>query len=242
MDVIRTYVKGAFSGVAQTPEALEQQQELITNMQEKVRDLVAEGKGEQEALGITIAEAGDLTILAAEFPPAEAFVAGPRTVQIRLAEHALLSRIGGVFSALVALVLLTAFVGSASAVRGGAFLIIIGATGVGVWRVWAALRDHRTASVDAVGEFLIDDFKPLGTAILQWVAVCAVAGILNISLGSIGMWAWAVWAAALALPAEALVSLLLVRLGVVSVRLTDAPAAAEATACAGRSGTASAAA
>jgi len=44
MEAIKYYVKGAFVGVAETPEVLEQQEELIADMTAKVADLVADGR------------------------------------------------------------------------------------------------------------------------------------------------------------------------------------------------------
>jgi hypothetical protein len=217
MDVIRTYVKGAFSEVAQTPEAVEQQQELITNMEEKVRDLVAEGKGEQEALGITIAEAGDLTVLASEFPPAEPLVAGPRTVEVRVAQRTALSRVGGVLAALVALLLMAGLVAASHGFEGAAFLFVVAAAVAAVWRVWIALRDYR-ADPDAVGDIVPGDLKPLRKAVLWWVAVCFAATVLNIAVEpSTGVWLWVVWGASVVLPAEEAAAWLLVKLDIVTV-------------------------
>jgi hypothetical protein len=230
MDVIRTYVRGAFAGVAQTPEALEQQQELITNMEEKVRDLVAEGKGEQEALGITIAEAGDLTVLASEFPTAESVAAAPPTAKIRLSQRALLARIGGVFTALVAMLLVGAFAGAVSQIDGAAFLLVVLSVALGVWRVLVALRDFRSEP-DAEGEVPLGEWRPSRDALLQWVGICALAGVVNAAMG-VEFFAWVVWAAAMVLPAEALLRTLLVHYGVVTIPPAEPkPATAETTVC-----------
>jgi hypothetical protein len=232
MDVIRTYVRGAFAGVAQTPEALEQQQELITNMEEKVRDLVADGKGEQEALGITIAEAGDLTVLAAEFPPAESGPLAPPTASIRGAERLMLARVGAVFAALIALLLMTALVGSAEGLRGSAFLLVCAATVAGVWRLWSALREYR-ANPATVETVVIGDMKPLFNAVLKWVGICVAAVVFNAVTESSGFWAWIVWAAGAILPAEAAIALLLVKYGIVTVEPAEPkPLPAETPACA----------
>ncbi|MDO8964420.1 MAG: permease prefix domain 1-containing protein [Coriobacteriia bacterium] len=72
MDAIRNYVKGAFQGVEPTAEVLEQQDEVVADLAAKVEDLVADGKSEDEALGIALASIGDLTVLASEFRAAQA--------------------------------------------------------------------------------------------------------------------------------------------------------------------------
>ena len=71
MEAIKYYVKGAFQGVDETPQVLEQQEELIADLTAKVADLVAEGKSQEEALGMAIASVGDLSDLISEFGPAE---------------------------------------------------------------------------------------------------------------------------------------------------------------------------
>lgn len=225
MDVIRTYVKGAFAGVAQTPEAVEQQQELITNMEEKVADLVAEGKGEQEALGITIAEAGDLSALASEFPPAEPFVYTPPTVDVRASQLRLLSRIGGVIFAMTALLLLSALVGNSDRLDSRAFLLIIVATAVGVWRIWQALFEYR-GDPDRIDTVPLVDNKPVWIELLRYVGVCFAAAALNAALGGTGYWAWVLWMAALALPADVVLRRVLVHLRIVTIEPADGGEAA----------------
>src|SRR5665647_2067648 len=70
MEAIKYYVKGAFQGIPETPDVLEQQEEIISDLTAKVADLVAAGKPEEEALGVAIASLGDLSPLVAEFTPA----------------------------------------------------------------------------------------------------------------------------------------------------------------------------
>jgi len=59
MEAIKYYVKGAFQGVAETPQVLEQQEELIADLTAKVAALVAEGRSEEEAPGMAKAPVGD---------------------------------------------------------------------------------------------------------------------------------------------------------------------------------------
>ena len=80
MEAIKYYVKGAFVGVAETPEVLEQQEELIADMTAKVADLVADGRSEDEALGMAIASMGDLSGLVKEFATEEPVAAEPPAV------------------------------------------------------------------------------------------------------------------------------------------------------------------
>lgn len=67
MEAIRHYVKGAFQGVEETPQVLEQQDELIADVTAKVDDLVSQGKTPDEALGMAIASLGGLSALVEEF-------------------------------------------------------------------------------------------------------------------------------------------------------------------------------
>ncbi|MBS3973595.1 MAG: hypothetical protein KGZ89_01830, partial [Actinobacteria bacterium] len=67
VEAIRYYVKGAFQGVKETPQVLEQQEELIADISAKVEDLVSEGKTREEALGAAIASMGELSALVDEF-------------------------------------------------------------------------------------------------------------------------------------------------------------------------------
>lgn len=215
MDVIRTYVTGAFAGVAQTPAALEQQAELIANMEEKVRDLIAEGKGAEEALGITIAEAGDLSALASEFPSADSVPPVPLTIEVRIALRTLLIRVGAVTVALMALALWAAVVGMDMGITARSFFMVVLAVGAAAWRVWTALAEYR-ANPDATAEVLRPGLKSLGRPIALWLGACAALLVVNEQL-RFGFWAWVGWCVVFVVPVEAALELLFTKLGVAAV-------------------------
>lgn len=215
MDVIRTYVTGAFAGVAQTPAAVEQQQELITNMEEKVRDLVAEGKGAEEALGITIAEAGDLSVLASEFPSVGSVPPVPQTVEVRIALRTLLVRVGAVTAALMALALWMAGASATEGIRMTAFLLVVAAVVAAAWRVWSSLTAYRL-DPDAVAEVLKPTDRSLTRPVLIWLGACFALAFVNLTTYH-GFWAWVGWCVAFVLPVETALELAFARLGVAAV-------------------------
>ena len=68
-DAITYFVRGAFADAPKTPQMLEQQQELIADLNERVADLITEGHSEHEAAGLAIASVGDLSILVTDVEP-----------------------------------------------------------------------------------------------------------------------------------------------------------------------------
>jgi len=63
---IREYMDELFEETTPTKKAVELKEEMIQNLSEKYRDLVAEGKTEEAALNITMAGIGDISTLLAE--------------------------------------------------------------------------------------------------------------------------------------------------------------------------------
>lgn len=70
---IERYLNGLFAGVPKTREARDLREELLGNMQARYRDYLAEGKGESEAYGLTVASMGDLDAMLAQVMPDETF-------------------------------------------------------------------------------------------------------------------------------------------------------------------------
>jgi len=102
-EAIRYCVQGAFRGVKETPEVLEQQEEIIADLTAKVEDLVSEGTPEAEALGIALASVGDLSALVVAFETeGPAAVPAVPVFSARLDFHvrALTVALGGVLMAL----------------------------------------------------------------------------------------------------------------------------------------------
>lgn len=66
MEVILSYLENMFLNMPQTPEVLRAKEELASMMEDKYNELLAEGRKENEAVGIVISEFGDLGELAEE--------------------------------------------------------------------------------------------------------------------------------------------------------------------------------
>lgn len=202
MEAIKYYVKGAFVGVAETPAVLEQQEELIADLTAKVADLVADGRSEEEALGMAIASMGDLSGLVKEFAADESVPAGPlapATTEVyaaRLRLHVVAMAAGGAIGVLFVVSVLAAFLGFASGTAVAVDLLLamtaVGWIGFELWRFHQGPDAIETVEVVTPG---------LRARILQWVAVCVVALVFQGIVGA-GFWAWAVWVGAAAWPAS----------------------------------------
>lgn len=206
MEAIKYYVKGAFVGVTETPEVLEQQEELISDMTAKVADLVVDGRSEDEALGMAIASMGDLSGLVKEFAaeegaPEQAVPQAPTPVMAevylsRLRLHVVALTAGGALALLFVLTVLGAFGG---AVSGGSAAadVLLGIVAIG-WISFELWRFHQDPGAIATVEV-----EPAGmrARIMQWVAACVLAVIFNAARGG-DFWAWTVWIAAAAWPAQ----------------------------------------
>lgn len=67
MDVILSYLDNMFLAMPKTAEMLRAKEELATMMEDKYHELIAEGRKENEAVGIVISEFGDISELMEEF-------------------------------------------------------------------------------------------------------------------------------------------------------------------------------
>lgn len=214
MEAIKYYVKGAFVGIAETPEVLEQQEELIADLSAKVADLVADGRSQEEALGAAIASMGDLTALVREFAEqTEPFDAADavQTVEVRasvLRLHSVAISAVGIIATLFVVSLMAAF---SDALAGPAMLwdLFFGILAVG-WVGWMLFKFH--ANPDAVEVVALDDKKRLTSTLVQWVVVCAIAFFANAAGGS-GFWAWTIWVGTAAWPLSVLIEQRLIASG-----------------------------
>ena len=59
METIRNYLETMFAGLPNTAEVLKAKDELWQMMEDKYAELIAEGKAENEAVGIVISEFGN---------------------------------------------------------------------------------------------------------------------------------------------------------------------------------------
>ena len=60
METIRNYLESMFAALPNTPEVIRAKQELGAMMEDKYSELIAEGRSENEAVGIVISEFGNL--------------------------------------------------------------------------------------------------------------------------------------------------------------------------------------
>lgn len=67
METIKNYLDNLFAGYPKTEEVLHAKEELLANMEDKYNELKADGKSENEAIGIVISEFGNIDELAAEW-------------------------------------------------------------------------------------------------------------------------------------------------------------------------------
>lgn len=193
MEAIRYYVLGAFQGVRTTPEVLEQQEELIADLTAKVADLIAEGKSEDEALGVAIASVGDLSALVAEFESAAApaDVVPTATVYgscLDLHTVAISASIGA-----------TVMIGSAALgawtglVHPGAGFSLMAMLALGIWWVRAAYQRYKE-SPDAVETRELAFKARFRKALLIWAAIVFGSTLLTAATDS-DFWCWPIWVA-----------------------------------------------
>lgn len=193
MEAIRYYVQGAFQGVKVTPQMLEQQEELVADLTAKVGDLVAQGKSEEEALGVAIASVGDLSALVAEFEPAEATPGVPLTATVygtRLDLHAVAISVAIGAAVMVASTALGAWT---DLVHPGAGFSLLAVLAVGVWWVRSAYLRHE-ASPDAVQVRTLTHRERYRTALLVWGGTALGVTLLNALTGT-DFWCWPFWVA-----------------------------------------------
>ncbi|WP_346961819.1 permease prefix domain 1-containing protein [Clostridium sp.] len=66
METIRNYLDNIFSNLPKSAEIIKLKEELLSNMEEKYRELKESGKTENEAIGIVISEFGNIDELIME--------------------------------------------------------------------------------------------------------------------------------------------------------------------------------
>lgn len=66
MEVILSYLENMFVNMPKTPDVLRAKEELASMMEDKYNELLAEGRKENEAIGIVISEFGDISELLEE--------------------------------------------------------------------------------------------------------------------------------------------------------------------------------
>lgn len=206
MEAIRYYVKGAFLGIDETPEVLEQQEEIIADLSAKFEDLVTEGRTEEEALGVAIASMGDLSDLVREFATNEGESVSGSVAPVAEVVDAYTGKLylhSVILSVIIALgVLLVGFffavtTASITEASTGLWGLFVGAAGV-AWMGYALWRFHQDSDEIDVVEL---SRARLWRALKQWAAVCAGAFLLNIAFDG-EFWSWTIWIGAAAWPAS----------------------------------------
>lgn len=193
MEAITYYVKGAFQGVKATPEVLEQQEELIADLTAKVADLVAQGKPEDEALGMAIASMGDLSTLVSEFEPAEESPARVPTAAVfstRLDLHVVTVSAGVGAAVMLGSTVLGAW---SALIHPGAGFSLVAVLVAAVWWIRGAYLRYRE-SPDAVEVRELVYTARFRNAIAVWAGVSLIAALLNIASGT-DFWCWPIWVA-----------------------------------------------
>lgn len=66
MNQIKNYIEAMFSSLPKTKEVIEMKLNMIDNMEEKYEALIAEGKQENEAIGIVVTQFGSIDELRSE--------------------------------------------------------------------------------------------------------------------------------------------------------------------------------
>lgn len=66
METIKNYLDNVFANLPETDEVLDLKKEILSNMEDKYNELKAEGKTENEAIGIVISEFGNIDELISE--------------------------------------------------------------------------------------------------------------------------------------------------------------------------------
>lgn len=193
MEAIKYYVKGAFTGVQETPEVLEQQEELIADLSAKVDDLVTQGRSDEEALGIAIASVGDLSALVSEFGPAEELPVAVPTAALyakRLHLHVVGVSVGIGAVVMVASAGLGALFGL---VHAGAGLSIFAVLAAAVWWMRSVYLDYRAAPDALEIRDLVYEAR-FRKALATWAAVSVATLLFNVTSGT-DFWSWPIWVA-----------------------------------------------
>lgn len=60
MNTIQNYIESLFVGIPDSEKKMQIQNDLLANMEDRYNELIQEGKGEHEAIGITITEFGSI--------------------------------------------------------------------------------------------------------------------------------------------------------------------------------------
>lgn len=218
MEAIRYYVKGAFQGVKETPQVLEQQEELIADISAKVEDLVSEGKTREEALGAAIASMGELSALVDEFRAEQEALNlsadAPLVPTVEVYSGSLEFHIAAITTGVVALLMLlcTAAGAATDTIFGFVGVILLALLVAAAWwlRETYIRSAPRWSEVETRG---LVQGKRLLKSIGLAAAIAFVAVFVNLNFQRNDFWFWPLWVAATALPIRLMVEWFAIRQG-----------------------------
>jgi hypothetical protein len=181
---IRYYVQGAFRGVKETPEVLEQQEEIIADLTAKVEDLVSEGTPRRPRHSASRRLVGDLSALVVEFeaedPPPS--LRSPSSRAARLPRpRAHRSRSAGPHDAQRGR---RRAVGRHLPGSGTGVVVVLAVAAWWLSDSWRTLREEP----HAVGRVDSGSRGWLRTTIGSWFAVCFIALVANMMTGEFWLW------------------------------------------------------
>lgn len=218
MEAIRYYVQGAFQGVKMTPEVLEQQEELIADLTAKVGDLVAQGKSEEEALGVAIASLSELSTLVDEFRAEQEALGhitdAPLTPTAEVYSGCLDFHTAAIATGVVAIVMLLCTVAGAvtDTIDGFAGIVLLAILTAATWWLRQTYMRSEPYWSDVETKVLVYGGRLL-KSIGFGVAIAIGAIFANVSFQSNYFWFWPLWVAATALPIRVLVEWFVIRQG-----------------------------
>jgi len=148
---LRKYVDGLFDGTAPTKKAVELKEEMIQNLEDKYKDLMAEGKTPEAAFNVAVAGIGDVSTLLKEIETS----AMPGPDQAALQKSAMLTAIAvaGYILSVLPLILFGAFGGRLSIGFVITTLMVAGSTGLLIYNAMTKPRYHKESDT------MVEEFR-----------------------------------------------------------------------------------
>ena len=195
-DKLRWYVDELFEETAPTKKAVELKEEMIQNLQDKYRDLIAEGKTPEAAYNIVVAGIGDVSALLRELERDELYDTSEYEEARR--KSAMITSIAVMMYILCALplIVLSILVGTSSSTLIGLvclFVIAAAATGLLIYNSMTQPRPHCDSDT-MVEEFRewqheTHDRRKMRKAISSalWSVIVALYFIISFTTGAWGI-------------------------------------------------------
>ena len=194
MSKVSIYVENMFAGLPHTRQAAAQKTETRQRLEARYAALLAEGKNEDEALGIVVAENDDLNDLRAKLGVRR----GDAAKETLLAEYEAFTRrfAGGVsigvvlcLLAVAALIVLSGLMQPGSSLPGALFFVLA-AAGIGIFVFYGIKNGHYLERLQAAGcepePLTLQRRKRLCDRISS--AIMAAAAVVFVSMGVAGLW------------------------------------------------------